>query len=139
MNVASKTYAANDSLSLRRADNSQEAYSVASMFVRFGKYQLKKGGSALRAELVESFRDERKGGNPRNRFIAYLGSIRELDCSDPVAQAKFWRSVEAALARLHLQTDDEEAVREKVQARIPRKSWSDIVAFLSKRYSTLRK
>jgi hypothetical protein len=123
---------ANDSLSLRRADNLQEVYTVASMFVRFGRYQLKKGGNVLRAELVESYRDERKGGNPRNRFIAYLGSIRERDCSSPVAQAKFWRKVEAQLARLHLTTDDETTVREKVQARIPRKSWSDIVAHLSK-------
>lgn len=123
---------ANDSLSLRRADNSQEVYTVASMFVRFGRYQLRKGGSTLRAELVESFRDPRRGGNPRNRFIAYLGSIRERDCSNPVAQAMFWRKVEAQLARLRLSTDDETMVREKVQARIPRKSWSDIVAHLSK-------
>lgn len=93
---------------------------------------MKKGGSTLRAELVESYRDERRGGNPRNRFIAYLGSIRERDCSNPVAQAKFWRKVEAQLARLRLSADDEKAIREKVQARIPRKSWSDIVAHLSK-------
>jgi hypothetical protein len=102
------------------------------MFVRFCRYPLKKGGSTLRAELVESFRDPRRDGTPRNRFIAYLGSIRERDCSNPVAQAKFWRSVEARLARLHLSTDDETTVREKVQARIPQRSWSDIIAYLSK-------
>lgn len=102
------------------------------MFVRFGRYPLKKGGSALRAELCESYRDERRGGDPRNRFIAYLGSIREQDCSNPIAQTKFWRSVEAQLARLRLSTDDEKAVREKVQARIPQKSWSDIIAYMSK-------
>ena len=122
----------NDSSSLRRADNSQEVFNVASMFVRFGRYQVKKGGSTLRAELVESFRDPRRGGNPRNRFIAYLGSIREKDCSNPVACVKFWKNFESRLAGLRLSTDDEKAVREKVQARIPKKPWSDIIAHLSK-------
>lgn len=128
----SKSYAANDGLSLRRADNSQEVIQVASMFVRFSKYHVKKGGSTLRAELVESFRDPRRGGTPRNRFIAYLGSIRERACSNPVACVKFWKNFETRLARLRLSTDDETTVREKVQARIPRRSWSDIVAHLSK-------
>lgn len=102
------------------------------MFVRFRRYQLRKGGNALRAELVESYRDERKGGGPRNRYISYLGSIREQDCSNPVAQHRFWHSVEARLTRLRLSADDEKMVRDKVQERIPQKSWSDIVAYLSK-------
>ena len=102
------------------------------MFVRFRKCELRKGGKTLRAELVESYRDERTGGNPRNRFIAYLGSIKEQDCSNPVVQMKFWRGVETRLARLRLSTDDENIVREKVQARIPQRSWSDIIAYLSK-------
>lgn len=117
---------------LGRADKSREVYSVVSMFVRFRKCELRKGGNTLIAELVESYRDERKGGNPRNRYIAYLGSIREEDCSDIVRQAKFWRGVEARLARLRLSTDDEKRVREKIQARVPKKSWSDIVSYLSK-------
>lgn len=102
------------------------------MFVRFRKYQLRKGGSTLRVELMESFRDLSKGGEPRHHFVGYLGSIRESDCSNLVAQVKFWRGVEARLARLCLSADDERAVREKLQARIPQKSWSDIVASLSK-------
>lgn len=130
--VASKNHGVTDGLFLRRANKSQEVYTVASMFVRFGRYQLKKGGSVLRAELVESYRDERRGSNPRNRFLAYLGSIREQDCSNPVACVKFWKNFETRLARLRLSTDDEKAVREKVQARIPEKSWSDIVTYLSR-------
>lgn len=102
------------------------------MFVRFRRQELKKKGSTLIAELLESYRDARKGDNPRNRFIAYLGSIRERDCSNPVACVKFWRGVETRLARLRLSADDETTVREKVQARVPRKSWSDIVAHLSR-------
>jgi hypothetical protein len=102
------------------------------MFVRFPKYELKKGGTILRAELVESFRDPRTGGEPRNRFLSYLGSISEGDCSNPVAQVRFWRGVDARLARLHLSDDDKQVVREKVQARIPQKSWSDIVDYISK-------
>ena len=130
--VASKSHRVTDSLSLCRADNSREVYTVASMFVRFGRYQVKKGGRTLRVELCESYRDARRGGDPRNRFIAYLGSIRERDCSNPVACVKFWKSFETRLARLRLSTDDEKSVREKVQERIPRKSWSDIIAQLSK-------
>ena len=102
------------------------------MFVRFRKQELRKGSVSLRVELVESYRDAAKGDDPRNRYIAYLGSIREDDCSDPRTQYRFWRSIEARLSRLCLSVDDEKAVREKVQARIPRKSWSDIVAYLSK-------
>lgn len=102
------------------------------MFVRFRKYKLNKGGNALRVELVESFRDPARGGEPRNRFIAYLGSIRERDCANPVAQMKFWRGVERRLARLSLSTDEKLFVQGKVQARIPQKSWSDIVSYLSK-------
>jgi hypothetical protein len=132
VSVASKSYGVTDGLSFRRAHNSQEVYNVASMFVRFRRQDLKKGGVSLRAELCESYRDARKGDVPRNRYIAYLGSIREQDCSNPVAQAKFWRSVEARLARLRLSTDDETTVREKVQAQIPHKSWTDIIAYLSK-------
>ncbi|HEX8475500.1 MAG TPA: hypothetical protein VF666_15845 [Pyrinomonadaceae bacterium] len=102
------------------------------MFVRFSKHELRKGGNTIRVELLESFRDARKGGEPRNRYLGYLGSIRESDCSNPVAQVKFWRKVESHLARLCLSADDEQTVREKVQARIPQKRWSDIVAHLSK-------
>ena len=86
----------------------------------------------FRVELAESFRDPARGGEPRNRFIAYLGSIRERDCSNPVSQVKFWRGVEARLSRLNLSINDEKMVREKVQTRVPKKSWSDIVSYLSK-------
>lgn len=103
------------------------------MFVRFRKYKLNKGGDALRVELVESFRDPAKGGEPRNRFLAYLGSIRERDRSNPVAQVKFWRGVEARLTTLNISPDDEQMIREKVLVRVPQKSWSDIVDYLSKR------
>jgi hypothetical protein len=102
------------------------------MFVRFRMQELKKGGGTLIAELLESYRDPRRGDDPRNRYLAYLGSIRERDCSNPVACVKFWKNFETRLARLRLSTDDEKAIREKVQARIPRKTWSDIVAHLSK-------
>lgn len=133
MTVASKNHGVTDGLSLRRAHKLQEAYNVASMFVRFRKQVMKKGGVSLRVELVESYRDERKGGGPRNRYIAYLGSIREQDAgSNPVACVKFWTKLENRLARLYLSTDDEKAIREKVQAYIPHTSWSDIVAQLSK-------
>jgi hypothetical protein len=83
------------------------------MFVRFGRYRLKNGGITLRAELVESYRDERKGGNPHNRYVSYLGSIREHDCLHPVAQAKFWNSVEARLKSLCLSFETETQIREK--------------------------
>jgi hypothetical protein len=101
------------------------------MFVRFSRKKLENGAVSLRVELVESYRDARKGDAPRNRYIAYLGSIIENDPS-PLAQLKFYRSFEARLARLHISTDDEKMVREKVQARIPEKSWSDIVTYLSR-------
>lgn len=102
------------------------------MFVRFRKHELEKGGSSLIAELCESYRDPRKGGNPRNRYVAYLGSIRVQDCSEPTAQYLFWRGVETRLARLRLPADDEERIREKLRTRIREKAWSAIVARLSK-------
>ena len=100
------------------------------MFVRFRRQTLKKGSVSLRAELVESYRDARKGDAPRNRFIAYLGSLK--DSSNPVSVCKFWRGLETRLARLRLAPDVEELIREKVQAEIPYKTWSDLAAYLSK-------
>ncbi len=87
----------------------------SNMFVRFKKLKRIGGGNLLAAYLVES---KRIDGKPRQRIIAYLGSIRLLyakayvryrkEVVDPVARAKrdeFWRTVEAKLNSLDIPMD----------------------------------
>jgi hypothetical protein len=100
------------------------------MFVKWRKETLQDRARSvtLRAEIVKSFRDP-VTTKPRSQFIAYLGSIKESYCSVPVAQERFWREVEAKLSLLHLAPEDEQNIREKLLARVPRpKSWAEILA-----------
>jgi hypothetical protein len=65
----------------------------------------------LSAVLV---RCERRGGAPRQKIVAYLGSIREDKTEDLFARRRFWYCATSRLDGLGL----EPAEREKVQAAL---------------------
>jgi len=101
------------------------------MYLRFKKYVQSDRNYSLKVEIIESYRDE-VTGEPRNRFVAYLGTIPEQDCSNKVLQEKFWRGADKKLRDICLSASDERLIREKLLARIPRpKSWDEILKSLS--------
>ena len=99
------------------------------MYVRWKRFEGRKGyGSGLRAELIESYRDEvtRK---PRTRYLGYLGSVRECDIDDWLTQVCFWNCLEVRLARLPLSVEEKEHARELVRQRVPSPEyWEKLIA-----------
>lgn len=92
------------------------------MFVRWKKAPLKKkpsGGVLLYASLVESVRID---GKPRQRTVAYLGSIPEADTlpgGRGVMVRVFWRDVRKRLAGLGLDEAAAEGILRKLAERVP--------------------
>jgi hypothetical protein len=100
------------------------------MYIKVRKERLrdKARSTVLRFQIVRTYRDPITG-NVRSEFIAYLASINAALCSVPVAQERFWREVEQKLSGLSLAPDDEQRIREKLLAKIPRpRYWSEILA-----------
>jgi hypothetical protein len=88
------------------------------MYLRWKKYTTDKRGPVLRAELLESYRDE-VTGKPRSRYLGYLGSIQESYVSNWLTQLCFWECAEIRLARLSLSPENKERVREMLLERVP--------------------
>ena len=88
------------------------------MYLRWKKYTTDRRGSVLRAELLESYRDEvtRK---PRSRYVGYLGSLQESHVSNWLTQLCFWECAEIRLARLSLSPENNERVRRMLLERVP--------------------
>lgn len=93
------------------------------MYVKWKEYRSYQRGVVLRAELVESFRDE-VTGRPRSRYLGYLGSIQKSYVSDWFTRLCFWECAETRMARLPLSREQKELAREKLHERIPfPKAW----------------
>lgn len=88
------------------------------MYILWRKYPLKDGGFSLRAELVKSYRDE-ISGNPRNKLVSYLGSIRGNKLNNPVARAYFWLDANTKIARLYITANEKESIRSQIKTRVP--------------------
>jgi hypothetical protein len=69
------------------------------------------------ATLVESVRT---AAGPRQKHVAYLGSIKEGDERAPVRQAGFWASADEALDRLDLGGDERAQIEAALGAVVPR-------------------
>lgn len=89
------------------------------MFILWRKYPLKNGEFSLRAELVKSYRDK-SSGEPRNKLVAYLGSIRENRINNPIARAYFWLQVNDNISRLFITANEKESIRSQVGRRVPK-------------------
>lgn len=88
------------------------------MFILWRRYSLKNGEFSLRAEIVKSYRD-RKTGDPRNKLVMYLGSIRENKISNPIARAYFWLEVNTKISRLFISANEKESISSQIRKRIP--------------------
>ena len=100
------------------------------MYIKVRKERLrdKARSTVLRFQIVRSYRDP-VTSKVRSEFIAYLTSINEAQCSVPVAQERFWREVDHKLARLSLNSDDEQRIRELLLEKVPRpRGWAEILA-----------
>ncbi len=82
------------------------------MYILWRKYPLKNGELSFRAEVVKSYRDK-ISGEPRNKLIVYLGSIRESKINNPIAQAYFWLTANAKISRLYISTNERESIRSR--------------------------
>ncbi len=96
------------------------------MFVRWKKRKLK--GKwwdrdvkfSRYAYLVESYRD--KSGQPRQRYLSYLGSIGgDKQLSSWIAQ-EFWRSARSKLDKLDLSNDQRKKIESKLEETVPHSS-----------------
>lgn len=93
------------------------------MYVKWKEYRTNRRGVVLRAELVESFRDE-VTGRPRSRYLGYLSTIQKSYASDWLARLCFWECAEVRMANLPLSAEQKERAREKLHERIPfPKAW----------------
>ena len=89
------------------------------MHILWRTYELNNGQRSLRAELAKSYRDK-VSGEPRNKIVCYLGSIRERLISNSVVRAYFWWRVEMKLARLLFSAAEKEGIRNAISRRVPR-------------------
>jgi hypothetical protein len=88
----------------------------------------------LRVEVLESYRNDRLNGEPRNRLVFYAGSVPESGLNLPDYQYRFWRDVDIRLTRLRLSAEVEERVKETLLSRIPRPaSLEAVIASVIKR------
>jgi hypothetical protein len=96
------------------------------MYVRWKRRKLRKGlgrkreedaGHARSAVLVES---HRVNGQPRQKFVAHLGSIHERFIGTPLHHRLFWIDVHAKFKRLELDHDQRVAIEQAVERVVPR-------------------
>lgn len=88
------------------------------MFILWRKYQLKNGQFSLRAEVVKSYR-HKISGEPRNRLVCYLGSIKEQAIDTAIARNFFWLQVNVKLTKLRLSITEKENLRRQINKRVP--------------------
>jgi len=93
------------------------------VYVRWKRRRLKKANSynpdphLLAASLVES---RRVDGEPRQRTVAYLGSIGERFIELPWERGRFWRQVGLRLDALDLPQAERGAIEEAVARVVAR-------------------
>jgi hypothetical protein len=81
------------------------------------EYRERAPARRLSALLVESVR---VNGKPRQKHIAYLGSITEAALGCPLSRQQFWHTTFDALDRLQLDAADRRKVEEAAMARVPK-------------------
>ena len=90
------------------------------------KYNASLGRSKdkLTAILVESHRVD---GRPRQRFVSYLGTIREWTLKDRVYWhlVDFWVSVDKNLDALQIDQVTRQAIETRIAERVPRPTTQD--------------
>lgn len=81
-------------------------------------------GDLLVAQLVES---KRVDGKPRQKVIAYLGSIRLHDLNRARSRLAFWRHAQAAFRKAGLTNEQKHQVDRALQTRVAKPSPDEVV------------
>jgi hypothetical protein len=58
------------------------------------------GLSSYGFSICKNWRDEKKGGEPNHKIIAYIQSMQEQHFAVPSNQTKLWQKIESATLRL---------------------------------------
>jgi hypothetical protein len=80
-------------------------------------------GDLLVAQLVES---KRVDGKPRQKVIAYLGSIRLHDLNRARSRLAFWRHAQAAFRKAGLTNEQKHQVDRALQSRVAKPSPDEV-------------
>lgn len=94
------------------------------MFIRWGKHFLKKD-SSLYVALLKSVR---VNGQPRQVYIAYLGSIRESRIPSVPRRLSFWDNIELKMDALSLKPEEKESIKRELNKKVPRPTPQEIEA-----------
>lgn len=62
---------------------------------------------------------ERRSGVPRQRQLAYVGSVHENDRLDVAERGRLWAALDAALDRLGLPADQDKAIVNALHCTVP--------------------
>jgi hypothetical protein len=113
------------------------------MFVRWIKREGRKGQVRWSAVLVEAVR---KDGKPRQRHVAYLGSVnlKHLKASDArviynfnALQCSFWLRVNERFDELKLSPEDRQRLSEALVAKVAIPPAEDIASLISMRQALI--
>ena len=83
------------------------------------------GTASLVARLVES---RRVNGKPRQRTVAYLGSIRDTHVEDAGCRGFFWCEADRRLSELGLSDDERGRIDARLSAVVPRPTLDEVLA-----------
>jgi len=112
------------------------------MYVRWKRRALKNGRRyhpdphLLSAYLVES---RRVDGKPRQRILAYLGSINERFLDATWQQRNFWLTASQKLEALDLSKEERAAIDARLQAVVPRLTQDELEAAVAASQEALRR
>ena len=96
------------------------------MFVRWNRRERARTGKFLLAALL--IQAERRDGKPRQKVVAYLGSIKEERVPSPYIRKWFWRDVDRRLDSLGLEAEVRQKVEASLVVRVPRPTEEEIDA-----------
>lgn len=78
--------------------------------------RLKRRADRVELAIVIS---ERRAGQPRQRQVAYVGSVRENDRLDVAERSRLWDALDAALDRLGLPPEEDQHIVNMFHHSIP--------------------
>lgn len=94
------------------------------------------GYSSYGFSIVENWRDEKKGGEPNHRDVAYIATIKEHFLYSPIVQNHLWLKIDLAINKLlksgEIDTADAQKITNRFSEFVPRVKVGAIPAFSGK-------
>ncbi len=96
----------------------------------------KNGYSSWTFAIVENWRDDKKGGRPNHRNVAYFGTIKDYALYSPIIQRNLWLKIDLAINQLlksgEIDTADAKKITNRFDEFVPRVKVGAIPAILGK-------